>query len=139
VTHKIHRYTVTDLAAEFLKAGEHRIQSEAFKIIRDKNKIGFTQGTPPAQHLPMLGLMSLGAQIQREAGQFLKQDRQKLTNPEESVARLLELKMKEAYFNEQRERILAFLENDAEYQEFRRRFLASTGIDPMNPLEDSEE
>lgn len=126
------------LAAEFLTAGEHRIQSEAFKIIRDKNKIGYTQGRPPAQHIPMLGLMSLGAQIRREAGQFLKQHREKLMSPEESIRRMLELKIKEVHYYEQFDRILEFLENDAGYQDFRERFLASTGIDPMNPSEESK-
>jgi hypothetical protein len=84
----------------------------------------------------MVGLMNLGAQIRREAGQFLKQDRQKLMSPEESIKRMLELKMKEANYYEQFDRILDFLENDAEYQKFRRRFLASTGIDSMSPSEE---
>lgn len=91
---------------EFLKAGEHRVQSEAFEIIRDKHKIGYAQGRPPAQHIPMLGLMSLAAQIKREAGQFLKQDREKLMSPEESVEKMLELKVKEAYWYEQFDRLL---------------------------------
>lgn len=134
--HQIVALQMADLlAAEFLKAGEQQIQSDAFKIIRDKNTIAYTRDTPPAQHLPMLALMSLGAQVQQEAGQFLKANRQKLMCPEETLNRLLELKIMEASFNEQQERLFSFLENDPEYQNFRRQFIASTGIDPMNPPE----
>ena len=123
------------LAAEFLRAGESRIKSDAFKVIRDKNKIEYQKVTAPIQHVPMLSLMSLGAEIQREAGRFLKDHRQKTMGAEDAIDRMLELKIKEAYFHYKRENLMSFLENDAEYQEFRKKYLASTGIDPMNPSE----
>jgi hypothetical protein len=125
------------LAAEFLIAGEEQIQSDAFQIIRDKNRIGYQRCDPPVQHVPTLDLLGFGAQLQREAGEFLKLDRDKLLTPEETFKRLADLLMKEAFFNGQHTRLLSFLENDPEYQDFRRKYLASTGFDPMSPTEDS--
>ena len=45
------------------------------------------------------------------------------------------LTIQEAIHNEMYADLKTFLASDTEFQEFRRKFLASTGIDPMNPLE----
>ena len=119
------------LAGEFLAAGEEQIQSEAFQVIRDKNKVGYARCDPPAQHVPMLDVLSLGKQIQEEAGEFLKLHRQKALGEQELLERLADLITKEAFFNVQHSRLVTLLENNPEYQDFRRKYIASTGIDPM--------
>jgi hypothetical protein len=113
------------LAAEFVRAGEHRIQSDAFKVIRDHNKIAYLKVEAPVQHPAVLNLLKFTAEIREQSGQFLKALKEGSMTPEETRDRLLNLRRKEALHNQLHRRLNSFLENDAEYQEFRRKFQAS--------------
>ena len=126
------------LAGEFSKAGEQQVQSDTFKVIRDNNKIAYVKAVAPVQHSAVLELMSLAAQVRQEAGQFLKAQRESKMTSEEELDRLLKLKTQEAIYRERHRHLFSFLENDSEYQAFRRRFQASTGIDPMNPPDEKQ-
>ncbi len=126
------------LAGEFSAEGETGIRREALKIIGSKKQIGYLRCDPPAQHLPMLDLLSVGSQIRREVGEYLRLERQKLLTPEDAYERLTNLFAFEAFFKLQRKRLMQLLENDSAYQEFRQKYIAATGIDPMT-LTDGEE
>jgi hypothetical protein len=123
------------LAAEFVRAGEQQVQSDAFKVIRDHNKIAYVKVEAPVQHPVVLNLMKFTSEIRERAGQFLKALKQGSMTPEETRDRLLDLQRQEALHNQLHQGLNLFLGNDAEYQEFRRKFQASTGIDPMNPTD----
>ena len=85
----------------------------------------------------MIELLNRGSQLRRDVGEYLKLDRQKLLTPEEARERLISLFVTEAFLTLQRKRLVEFLENDPEYQEFRRRYIAIAGVDPMT-LTDGE-
>lgn len=125
------------LAGEFLKAGEEQIQSDALELIRERNTIGYLRCDPPVQHIPLMDIFSFANELQREAGQFIKLQRQNSITQEELRERLASLLAKEAFFNVQYARMTAFLEADPDYQKFRRDYMEKTGIDPMclPPLE----
>jgi hypothetical protein len=126
------------LAGEFSIEGETGVRSEALRIIGTKNPVGYLRCDPPAQHLPLLDLLNFGSHIRREVGEYLKLDRQKLLTPEEARDRLANLFALEAFVKMQRKRLIEFLDNDPAYQEFRQKYIAATGIDPM-ALTDGEE
>lgn len=119
------------LAGEFSAEGETGVRSEALRIIGTRNQVGYLRCDPPAQHLPMLDLLTLGSQMRREVGEYLRLDRQKLLTPEEAYERITNLFVLEAFLNLQRKRLIEFLENDPAYREFRQKYIAATGIDPM--------
>lgn len=125
------------LAGEFSTEGETGIRREALRIIGSKNPIGYLRCEPPAQHMPLLDLLNFGAEMRREVGEYLRLERQKLLTPEEGIERLANLFAMQAYFNLQRKRMKEFLENDYAYQEFRQKYIALTGIDPMSPMQDN--
>jgi hypothetical protein len=119
------------LAGEFSAEGETGVRSEVLRIIGSRNQIGYLRCDPPAQHMPMLELMNFGYHMRREVGEYLRLDRQKLLSPEEAYERLAHLFVMQAFFDLQRRRLIEFLDNDPAYQEFRQKYIASTGIDPM--------
>jgi hypothetical protein len=118
------------LAGEFSAEGQG-IRSDALRIIGTKNQVGYLRCDPPVQHIPLLDLLSFGAQLRREVGEYLKLDRQNLLTQDEAYERLTNLFAREAYINLQRKRLIEFLENDPAYREFRQKYIAATGIDPM--------
>ncbi len=119
------------LAGEFSVEGETGVRSDALRIIGSRNPVGYLRCEPPAQHMPAIELLNLGSQLRRDVGEYLKLDRQKLLNPEEALERLTNLFATEAFLKLQRKRLVGFLENDPEYQEFRRKYIAIVGVDPM--------
>ncbi len=128
------------LAGEFSVEGETQVRSEALRIIGTRNDVGYLRCEPPAQHMRMLDLLTFGSVLRGEVGEFLKLQRQNLLSPEEAHERLANLFALEAFVNLQRKRLVEFLENDPAYQEFRKRYIEATGIDPMVlSAEDSEE
>lgn len=127
------------LAGEFLSEGETKNRSDALRLVGRINQIGYLQCTPPAQHRPMLDLMSFAAEMKKEVGEYLRLDRQKLLTPEDAYERISNLFVMQAYFNMQRKRLIEFLEKDAAYQEFRNKYIEATGINPMVLTEDEDE
>jgi hypothetical protein len=119
------------LAGEFSSEGNTGARSEALRIIGVKNQVGYLRCDPPAQHMPMLDLLNFGSQMRQEVGAYLKLERQKLLTPEDAIERLATLFAMQAFFNLQRKRLIEFLENDVAYQEFRQKYIALTGSDPM--------
>jgi hypothetical protein len=95
------------LAGEFLKAGKDQVQSEAFHIISEHNKVAYTYCDPPAEHFPMLDVMSLAAHLEREAGEFLKLRRKNALSDSETDDRLADLMSKEEFLNVQFARLFS--------------------------------
>jgi hypothetical protein len=115
------------LAWEFTKHGRTQSMSDAFKIIRENNQIGYMRCDPPPQTNATMRLYQLSNDVRSEAIEFLKQLRNEPENltVEDINTRLAELLQREAYHNVQWGRLLLQLDKDQEYQNFREGFLAN--------------
>lgn len=113
------------LAWEFSQAGETRTMSEAFKVIREKNRVGHLRCQPPPQMNPSIRLLALGNEVRSEAIELLKQTKKPRENlsAEEMAAQLGELLMRESYFNVELGRLMQQLADDPEFQDFMKGYL----------------
>ena|GEM_PF-1955866 len=117
------------LAWEFSKAGKISTMSDAFKLIREKNKVAYMRCDPPPQTNATMRLFQLGHEVRAEAIEFLKQikkPRESLT-AEEIKAQVGDLLMRETYHNVEWGRLLQWLDEDEEYQNFRKNYLLVKG------------
>jgi hypothetical protein len=117
------------LAWEFSKFIETKARSKAFNLIAGSNTISHVLGEPPRQFPQTLALQKISNQVLREAGDFFRRSKKgspdRFTSEQEVDAYINELKVHEAYVQLEWNRYRSQLDGDAEYQEFRRKYLAA--------------
>lgn len=117
------------LAWEFSNHGKTQTMGDAFKLIRESNRIAYMRCDPPPQTNPTMRLFQLHHEVRAEAIEFLKQikkPREGLT-VEEITQQVNDLFMRETYANVELGRLLLCLDADEEYQAFKRNYLDSKG------------
>jgi hypothetical protein len=113
------------LAWEFSNHGKTQTMSDALKLIREKNQVGYMRCDPPPQTNATMRLFQLSHEVRAEAIEFLKQikkPREGLT-AKEIKDQISDLLQREAYHNVEWGRLLLQLDEDKEYQAFRKGFL----------------
>ena len=120
------------LSGEFSRHVDGRVMSDALNIIRENNKIGHLPCRPPRQFPDTLRIAKLAKQVHGEAVEYLKKSKIGSTafaSPEDVVNQVLELKMRESYFHLEWGRILLALDDDPDYQAFKKKYSEAHGIE----------
>jgi hypothetical protein len=119
------------LAWEFSNYGKTQTVSDAYRLIREKNQVGYMRCDPPPQINASMRLFQLSHEVRAEAIEFLKQ----IKKPREGIGvgeindQISDLLQREAYQNVEWGRILLELDTDAEYQAFREGYLANKEVE----------
>jgi hypothetical protein len=118
------------LSGELSRHIDTLVMSDALNVIRVHNEIMHLPCHPPRQHVDTLRMAKLAKQVHREVVEFLKKTKigaSAFSSSQEIIDQVLELKMREAYFDAEWGRVLLALDSDAEYQAFRKKYLEAHG------------
>jgi hypothetical protein len=117
------------LAGESCSAMDTKVMSGVFNLIKDNNKIVHIPCNPPRQFPDNLKLQKIAQQVHKEAIDFLRRTKKgspdRFSSVEEIEKYLNDLNVNEAYFYLEWQRHLAQLNEDEDYQEFRKKLLAA--------------
>ena len=107
---------------------------EAFNIIAASRRLVHIDCRPPRQLPDTLALQKIGKQVQAEAANYFRRAKKgspdRFASEAEVEAYMNELKIHESFFYLELHRYISQLQNDDEYQEFKREYLAATGEEP---------